>query len=200
LGFGNAAHHMGTTRMAHDASGGVVDSNCQVFGLDNMYVAGASVFPTTDIVNPTLNLIALTARLANFILTRPTETVGFTYRFGSGRDANKALGTGWSAPEFAGIWSKGAAATLTLDRNRATTLSFVNGGGTGAQVELELNGASVYSGSAADLSGKSFPLGDDDKVALALHLSGPTPPTNTAGLSGNDAHPDGLFLQSVILK
>ncbi len=45
------------------------DSNCQVFGLDNMFVAGSSVFPSTDIVNPTLNLTALTARLANFILT-----------------------------------------------------------------------------------------------------------------------------------
>jgi len=200
LGFGNAAHHMGTTRMAHDASGGVVDSNCQVFGLDNMYVAGASVFPTTDIVNPTLNLIALTARLANFILTRPVETVGITYRFGEGRYANKALGTGWSAPEFAGIWSKGTTATLTLDRNRATTLSFQNSGGTGAQVNLEINGASVYSGTAVGLSGKSFPLGDDDKVMLALLLSGPTPPADTKGLSPNDAHSNGLFLQSVILK
>ena len=119
LGFGDSAHHMGTTRMAHTAAGGVVDANCQVFGLNNMFVAGASVFPSTDIVNPTLNLTALTARLANFVLTRAASAVGRTYRFGSGRDADKALGKGWAAPIFEGVWSNSDVATLTLERSGA---------------------------------------------------------------------------------
>ncbi len=57
-------HHMGTTRMASDPSRGVVDPDCRVFGLDNLYVAGSSVFPTGGWANPTLTLIALSLRLA----------------------------------------------------------------------------------------------------------------------------------------
>ena len=40
------AHHMGTTRMAANAKDGVVDTNCKVFGIENLYVAGSSVFAT----------------------------------------------------------------------------------------------------------------------------------------------------------
>ena len=47
-------HHIGTTRMADDPQRGVVDRDCRVFGLDNLYVAGSSVFPTSSYINPTL--------------------------------------------------------------------------------------------------------------------------------------------------
>ena len=198
LGFGSAAHHMGTTRMAHNAAGGVVDSNLQVFGLANMYVAGSSVFPTTDIVNPTLNLTALTARLANFILAKQVASVGVTYRFGSGRDADKALGTGWATPEFAGVWSDGDLANLTLERNGATTLSFVCAAAGAAQVEVEINGSSVYSGPANNLAGKSLPLGSESRLALALHFTGLDAPKPDAPAGGPKV--PGLFLQSVLLK
>ncbi|HLO77577.1 MAG TPA: GMC family oxidoreductase [Magnetospirillum sp.] len=57
-------HHMGTTRMAAGPDRGVVDSQCRVFGMDNLYVAGASVFSTSSHANPTLTLVALAARLA----------------------------------------------------------------------------------------------------------------------------------------
>ncbi len=60
-------HHMGTTRMADDPKRGVVDADCRVFGLDNLYVAGSSVFPTSSYVNPTLTLTALTLRLADHL-------------------------------------------------------------------------------------------------------------------------------------
>ncbi len=63
-------HHIGTTRMAASPQYGVVDANCKVFGLDNLYVAGSSVFPSGDYVNPTLNLVALAGRLAGHVLTR----------------------------------------------------------------------------------------------------------------------------------
>ena len=198
LGFGDAAHQMGTTRMAHTAAGGVVDSNCKVFGIDNMYVAGASVFPTTDYVNPTLNLTALAARLATFILATRTTTTGATYRFGAGRDANAVLGTGWSKPEDAGVWSDGDSATLSLVRNGAKALTFVGAGFGVAQVEVEINGVSVFKGAATDLAGKSMPLGQQDKVVLALHFTELKSPRENG--TGTDARELGLFLQSLVLQ
>lgn len=66
----NAHHHAGTTRMHDDPRLGVVDSNCRVHGVDNLYVAGASVFPTAGFANPTLTIVALSARLADHLRTR----------------------------------------------------------------------------------------------------------------------------------
>jgi choline dehydrogenase-like flavoprotein len=60
-------HHMGTTRMADDPSQGVVDRNCRLHGLANLYVAGSSVFPTGSCANPTLTVVALAARLADHL-------------------------------------------------------------------------------------------------------------------------------------
>jgi choline dehydrogenase-like flavoprotein len=61
----DTVHQMGTTRMAESAAEGVVDPDCRVHGLDNLYAAGASVFPTGGYSNPTLTLIALALRLAD---------------------------------------------------------------------------------------------------------------------------------------
>ena len=58
------AHHMGTTRMAGDATQGVVDTQCKVHGVANLHVAGSSVFPTGGWAFPTFTLIALSLRLA----------------------------------------------------------------------------------------------------------------------------------------
>lgn len=63
-------HHMGTTRMADHPARGVVDKNCQVFGLDNLYIAGSSVFPTGGWANPTLTLLALSLRLGDHLAER----------------------------------------------------------------------------------------------------------------------------------
>jgi choline dehydrogenase-like flavoprotein len=60
-------HHMGTTRMADDPRQGVVDRNCQVHGIGNFYIAGSSVFPTSGYANPTLTLVALALRLADYV-------------------------------------------------------------------------------------------------------------------------------------
>lgn len=65
LGGGN--HHMGTTRMADSVRRGVVDKDCRVHGINNLYVAGSSVFPTSGYANPTLTLLALAIRLADHI-------------------------------------------------------------------------------------------------------------------------------------
>jgi choline dehydrogenase-like flavoprotein len=61
------SHHMGTTRMSDDPSRGVVDRNGKVHDIDNLYVAGSSVFPTSGSANPTLTLVALTLRLADHL-------------------------------------------------------------------------------------------------------------------------------------
>jgi peptide methionine sulfoxide reductase MsrB len=63
-------HQMGTTRMSESADSGVVDSDCRVHGMDNLYVAGASVFPTGSCANPTFMIVALAHRLAEHLLTR----------------------------------------------------------------------------------------------------------------------------------
>lgn len=60
-------HHMGTTRMSERPKSGVVDSNCKVHGVDNLYIAGPSVFPTAGCANPTLTIVALSIRLADYL-------------------------------------------------------------------------------------------------------------------------------------
>jgi choline dehydrogenase-like flavoprotein len=63
-------HHMGTTRISDDPKKGVVDANCKVHGIDNLYVAGSSCFPTVGSVNPTLTLVALSLRLSDHLKTK----------------------------------------------------------------------------------------------------------------------------------
>ncbi len=60
-------HHIGTTRMSADASTGVVDKNCKLHGVGNLWLAGSSVFPSCGVVNPTLTIVALAARLAGHL-------------------------------------------------------------------------------------------------------------------------------------
>ena len=63
-------HHMGTTRMSNDPKKGVVDSNCKIHGIDNLYVAGSSCYPTVSSVNPTLTIVALSLRLSDHLKTK----------------------------------------------------------------------------------------------------------------------------------
>ena len=60
-------HHLGTVRMHSDPKQGVVDGDGKVHGLANLHVAGSAVFPTYGASNPTLNLLALTLRLADHL-------------------------------------------------------------------------------------------------------------------------------------
>jgi choline dehydrogenase-like flavoprotein len=61
------AHHLGTTRMSSSPASGVVDENCKVFGLQNFYIAGSSVFPSGGYANPTLTIISMAYRLADHL-------------------------------------------------------------------------------------------------------------------------------------
>jgi len=60
-------HHMGTTRMHNDPKQGVVDENCRIHGIHNLFIAGASVYPTVGYANPTLTTVALSLRLADHL-------------------------------------------------------------------------------------------------------------------------------------
>lgn len=64
--FGNW-HHLGTTRMHRNSKHGVVNEDCRVHGIANLYVAGGSVFPTGGYANPTLTVVALALRLADHL-------------------------------------------------------------------------------------------------------------------------------------
>lgn len=66
-------HHMGTTRMGASPPDGVVDRDCLLFGVDNLYVAGSSVFRTGGYANPTLTIVQLALRLAEH-LGNPSQT------------------------------------------------------------------------------------------------------------------------------
>jgi choline dehydrogenase-like flavoprotein/uncharacterized protein YbjT (DUF2867 family) len=63
----DGCHPAGTTRMARDPGQGVVDGDCRVHGMENLYVAGSSVFPTAGHANPTLTIVALAIRLADHV-------------------------------------------------------------------------------------------------------------------------------------
>ena len=64
----SAAHHMGTARMGTDERSSIVDRNLKVWGLDNLYICDASVFPTSGNSNPSLTICALAIRLADMLL------------------------------------------------------------------------------------------------------------------------------------
>lgn len=67
--FVRAHHHMGTCRMSVDPAAGVVDADCRVHGVGNLYLAGASVFPTGGARQPTLTIAALALRLGDHLVT-----------------------------------------------------------------------------------------------------------------------------------
>ncbi len=58
-------HHIGTARMSDDPRRGVVNPECRTHDLENVYVAGSAVFPTSGSANPTLTLVALAIRIAD---------------------------------------------------------------------------------------------------------------------------------------
>lgn len=67
LSIAPSKHPMGTTRMHADITKGVTNENCRIHGVDNLYVASSSVFPTSGMANPTLTIVALALRIAEHI-------------------------------------------------------------------------------------------------------------------------------------
>ncbi|WP_174300658.1 FAD-dependent oxidoreductase [Caulobacter sp. S45] len=60
-------HHIATTRMSATPETGVVDADCRVHGVDNLFMAGCSVFSTGGHANPTFTIVALALRLADHL-------------------------------------------------------------------------------------------------------------------------------------
>lgn len=57
-------HQIGSTRMGHNPGDSVVDPDCRVHGVENLYVASSSVFASSGQANPTFATVALALRLA----------------------------------------------------------------------------------------------------------------------------------------
>ncbi len=66
-------HHIGTTRMSLQPKDGVVDANCKVHGVSNLYIAGSSIFPTAGYSGPTMMIVAFAMRLAEHLTDKWTN-------------------------------------------------------------------------------------------------------------------------------
>jgi choline dehydrogenase-like flavoprotein len=64
---GAVIHELGTVRMAKDASGGPLNKYCQAFDAKNVFVADAGPFVSNPDKNPTLTIIALAWRTAEYM-------------------------------------------------------------------------------------------------------------------------------------
>jgi choline dehydrogenase-like flavoprotein len=62
-----SGYQSGTTRMSREASQGVVDTDCRVHEVPNLFVAGSSVFPTSGCSGPMVTLVALALRLSDHL-------------------------------------------------------------------------------------------------------------------------------------
>lgn len=69
-GFFDSNHHIGTSRMSDSPRQGVVNPDCRMHAVDNLYVASSAVFPTGGHSNPTLTILALAMRLSDHLKTR----------------------------------------------------------------------------------------------------------------------------------
>lgn len=70
-------HHIGTARMGSDVRTSVVNADCQVHSVHNLFIAGSAVFPTSSQANPTLTLIALSLRLGSALAQRLAPSPAF---------------------------------------------------------------------------------------------------------------------------
>ncbi len=71
----SCGHHMGATRMGHDPTTSVVNESCRVHGVDNVFVASSSVFPTGGFANPTFTICALAIRIGDELKRRHAGAV-----------------------------------------------------------------------------------------------------------------------------
>ena len=68
LSLGGGGHMIGTTRMGNNPNTSVTDGQGRVHGIENLYVAGASLFPAAAGAHPTLTIVALSLRLADHLV------------------------------------------------------------------------------------------------------------------------------------
>ena len=108
-----SSHHQGGANMSLSPKDGVVDANCKVHGLGKLYVLSSSIFPTTDVGNPTLLIAAFACRLAQRledVFDRKNTELGNgifpTAKINEGKKIQKLFdfSAGFHAPEHSGIW------------------------------------------------------------------------------------------------
>ena len=68
--FPFAWHEVGTARFGKDPGTSVLDPNCQVHGIEGLYVVDASTLPSAGAVNTALTIIALALRAGDHISRR----------------------------------------------------------------------------------------------------------------------------------
>jgi choline dehydrogenase-like flavoprotein len=66
-------HQVGTTRMHDDPTMGVVNRDCRVHSVSNLYIAGGATFPTGGYANCTLTIVALALRLADHLTAKISD-------------------------------------------------------------------------------------------------------------------------------
>jgi choline dehydrogenase-like flavoprotein len=65
--FGKNIHECGTARMGDNPKTSVVDRNCKVHHVPNLFVSDGAVFPTQSCYEPTLTIMAISARAGEHI-------------------------------------------------------------------------------------------------------------------------------------
>ncbi|HXJ42287.1 MAG TPA: GMC family oxidoreductase, partial [Bryobacteraceae bacterium] len=65
--FGKNIHECGTARMGSDPKNSVVDVNCKVHGTPNVFVTDGAVFTTQGCYEPTLTIMAISARAGQHV-------------------------------------------------------------------------------------------------------------------------------------
>ena len=66
--FPGMMHHLGGTPMSISPKTGIVDENLKIFNVDNVWLAGSSVFRAAGHANPTLTIVQLSLRLADHLV------------------------------------------------------------------------------------------------------------------------------------
>jgi len=69
-------HHAGGARMSALARDGVVDTDCRVHDMQNLYLASGAVFPSGGSTNPTFTIMALALRLAQHLQRKMLQGEG----------------------------------------------------------------------------------------------------------------------------
>src|SRR5688572_17804290 len=64
---GHAVHEVGGARMGSDRRSSVTDPSSRTWDVPNLYVCDSSVFVTLPCQNPTLTMMALTARACEYV-------------------------------------------------------------------------------------------------------------------------------------
>jgi choline dehydrogenase-like flavoprotein len=75
---GSAVHECGTARMGEDPANSVLDPHNQCWDARGLYVTDAASFPSQGTQNPTLTILALTARACRHALASKRNETGWS--------------------------------------------------------------------------------------------------------------------------